>query len=116
MGGYHPIGAHGNFTHNSPLKEEQQSDLHSALVADNAGGRLRGLDTLREYNKNENMKNMKMSTQDKVEGAAKNIAGSVKVVAGKVTDSQRLQAEGKLEKAEGHVQKKIGQIEKVLGS
>ncbi len=46
MGGYHPIGAHGNFAHNSPVKEEQQSGLHSALVADNAGSSLRKLGTL----------------------------------------------------------------------
>lgn len=48
MGGYHPIGAHGNFTHNSPLNEEQHSGLHSALVAGNAGSSLWGPDTLRK--------------------------------------------------------------------
>jgi uncharacterized protein YjbJ (UPF0337 family) len=59
---------------------------------------------------------MKSSTNDKVEGAAKNIAGTVKEVAGNATGNDRLKAEGKAEQVEGRTQKKIGEIKKVLGT
>ena len=59
---------------------------------------------------------MKSSTNDKVEGAAKNIAGTVKEAAGNATGNDRLKAEGKAEQAEGKTQKKIGEIKKVLGT
>ena len=59
---------------------------------------------------------MKSSTNDKVEGAAKNIAGTVKEVAGNATGNDRLKAEGKAEQVEGQTQKKIGEIKKVLGT
>ena len=60
--------------------------------------------------------NMKSSTQDKVEGTAKNIAGRVKEVTGKAVGNPRLQADGRAEKIEGQVQKKVGDIKKVFGS
>ena len=60
-------------------------------------------------------RNMKSSTNDKVEGTAKDIAGDVKEVAGKATGDDRLRAEGKAEQIEGQTQKKIGDIKKVLG-
>ncbi|MGD1031680.1 MAG: CsbD family protein [Opitutaceae bacterium] len=59
---------------------------------------------------------MKSSTNDKVEGAAKNIAGTVKEFAGNATGNDRLKAEGKAEQVEGRTQKKIGEIKKVLGT
>ena len=61
------------------------------------------------------IKNMKSSTQDKVEGIAKNIAGRVKEVTGKAVGNPRLQADGRAEKVEGQIQKKVGKIEKVIG-
>jgi uncharacterized protein YjbJ (UPF0337 family) len=62
------------------------------------------------------IKNMKSSTQDKVEGTAKNIAGRVKEVTGKAIGNPRLQADGRVEKVEGQIQKKVGDIKKVLGN
>lgn len=59
---------------------------------------------------------MKISTQDKVEGGAKNISGTAKELAGRMVGSHRLRDEGKAEKVEGKVLKKVGEIEKVLGS
>jgi uncharacterized protein YjbJ (UPF0337 family) len=59
---------------------------------------------------------MKISTQDKVKGAAKRVSGTVKEVAGKMIGSRRLQDEGKAEKAEAKIQGKVGEIEKLLGS
>jgi uncharacterized protein YjbJ (UPF0337 family) len=59
---------------------------------------------------------MKSSTQDKVEGTAKDLAGSVKEVTGKAVGNERLQAAGHAEKIEGKVQRKVGEIKKVLGS
>jgi uncharacterized protein YjbJ (UPF0337 family) len=59
---------------------------------------------------------MKSSTQDKVEGTAKNIAGRVKEATGKAVGNPRLQADGRAEKVEGQIQNKVGQIKKVLGS
>jgi uncharacterized protein YjbJ (UPF0337 family) len=61
-------------------------------------------------------KKMKSSTQDKVEGTAKNIAGRIKEVTGKAVGNPRLQADGKAEKVEGKIQKKVGEIKKVLGN
>jgi len=59
---------------------------------------------------------MKSSTNDKLEGTAKDIAGNVKSVAGKATGNDRLEAAGKAEQVEGQTQKKIGEIKKVLGA
>jgi uncharacterized protein YjbJ (UPF0337 family) len=59
---------------------------------------------------------MKSSTQDKVEGTAKNIAGNVKAAAGKLVGNPRLEAEGNTEKIDGKIQKKVGEIKQVLGS
>jgi len=59
---------------------------------------------------------MKSSTDDKVEGTAKDIAGNIKVAAGKATGNDQLKAAGKAEQAEGQTQKKIGEIKKVLGT
>jgi uncharacterized protein YjbJ (UPF0337 family) len=62
------------------------------------------------------IKSMKSSTQDKVEGTAKNIAGHVKETTGKAVGNPRLQAAGRAEKVEGQIQKKIGDIKQALGS
>ena len=59
---------------------------------------------------------MKSSTNDKVEGTAKDIAGNVKEAAGKATGNDHLKAAGKAEQVEGQTQKKIGEIKKVLGT
>ena len=59
---------------------------------------------------------MKSSTNDKVEGTARNIAGTVKEAVGKATGNDRLKAEGKADQAEGRTQKKIGEIKKVFGA
>ena len=58
---------------------------------------------------------MKPSTQDKVEGTAKEIAGNIKEASGRMVRNPRLESDGKTEKIEGKVQKKVGEIEKVLG-
>jgi uncharacterized protein YjbJ (UPF0337 family) len=50
---------------------------------------------------------MKPSTQDQIEGKAKEVAGQVK-------KDPNLEAEGQDEKLTGKVQKKVGQIEKVF--
>jgi len=115
MGGYHPIGVFGDFADNPTVNEKQQSGFPSAIlgrhpICTDCG--LRKPETLSRQESD----NMKISTQDKVEGTAKNISGIIKVIAGKAVDSQRLQAEGKAEKTEGRIQKKIGEIERVLGS
>jgi uncharacterized protein YjbJ (UPF0337 family) len=59
---------------------------------------------------------MKSSTQDRVEGTAKNIAGRVKETTGKAVGNPRLQAAGRAEKVEGQIQKKIGDIKQAIGS
>ena len=59
---------------------------------------------------------MKSSTNDKVEGTAKDIAGNVKEAAGKATGNDRLKVAGKAEQGEGQTQQKIGEIKKVLGT
>jgi uncharacterized protein YjbJ (UPF0337 family) len=59
---------------------------------------------------------MKSSSNDKVEGTAKDIAGNVKEAAGKATGNDQLKSAGKAEQVEGKTQKKIGEIKKVLGA
>ena len=59
---------------------------------------------------------MKPSTQDKIEGTAKEVAGAVKQETGKLIGNEHLQQKGQDQKLEGQVQKKIGEIEKVLGA
>ena len=57
---------------------------------------------------------MKSSTQDKVEGTAKDMAGKVKETAGRATNNPGLQQRGQDEQVEGKVQKKVGDIKKVF--
>jgi uncharacterized protein YjbJ (UPF0337 family) len=57
---------------------------------------------------------MKTSTQDKIEGTAKDLKGKVKEGAGKISNNERLQAEGRTDQIEGKVQKKVGDVKKVF--
>lgn len=58
---------------------------------------------------------MKKSSQDKVEGTAKQVKGKVKATVGEATGDRRLRAEGRGDQAEGKVQKKVGDVKKVFG-
>ena len=57
---------------------------------------------------------MKTSTQDKVEGTAKELKGKVKEVAGRAVGNPDLAERGRDEQAEGKIQKKVGDIKKVF--
>ncbi len=57
---------------------------------------------------------MKSSTQDKIEGEARDLAGKIKEVAGRVTHNPALKARGQDEQIDGQVQKKVGDIKKVF--
>jgi uncharacterized protein YjbJ (UPF0337 family) len=57
---------------------------------------------------------MKSSTQDKIEGNARELSGKVKEAAGRVTNNPNLQERGLDEQAAGKVQKKVGDIKKVF--
>ena len=57
---------------------------------------------------------MKPSTQDKIEGNAKEVKGNLKQGIGKLVGNERLQAAGRADKMDGRVQKKVGEIEKVF--
>ena len=59
---------------------------------------------------------MKSSTQDKVEGSAKDVSGKVKEAAGRATHNPNLQARGQDEQIEGKAQKKLGDVKKVFNS
>jgi uncharacterized protein YjbJ (UPF0337 family) len=114
--GLHPIAVFDDITDNLIDRESLRNGLNQSLFART----IQTVGTLAEadskHSKNRKNRNMKLSTQDKVAGAAKNISGTVKELAGKVVDSHRLRDEGKAEKVEGKTQKKVGEIEKVLGS
>jgi uncharacterized protein YjbJ (UPF0337 family) len=56
---------------------------------------------------------VKSSTQDKIEGTAKNCAGKIKEEAGKAVGNPRLEAKGVCDQIEGKAQKKVGEIKKV---
>jgi uncharacterized protein YjbJ (UPF0337 family) len=60
------------------------------------------------------LKNMKPSTQDKIEGTARIASGTVKEETGRIIGKPKLEADGSAERAVGHIQKKIGEIEKAL--
>ena len=57
---------------------------------------------------------MKTSSQDKIEGTAKDLKGKVKEGAGKLTQNEKLQSEGRADQIEGKVQKKVGDVKKVF--
>lgn len=57
---------------------------------------------------------MKTSTQDKVEGQAKDLQGKVKEAAGRAVGNPNLEQRGLNDQAEGKVQKKVGDIKKVF--
>jgi len=57
---------------------------------------------------------MKSSTQDKIEGSARDLAGKIKETAGRATNNPSLQARGQDEQVDGKVQKKVGDIKKVF--
>ena len=58
---------------------------------------------------------MKTSTQDKVEGHAKNLAGKAKAGIGEATNDPKMRDEGRADQLEGKVQKKTGDVKKVFG-
>jgi uncharacterized protein YjbJ (UPF0337 family) len=58
---------------------------------------------------------MKSGSQDKVEGAVRNLAGKVKEAAGKALGNPRLEAQGDIDQIQGKAQKKVGEIKKVFG-
>jgi uncharacterized protein YjbJ (UPF0337 family) len=58
---------------------------------------------------------MKSSTQDKIEGTAKDAKGKVKEAAGRAVGNPKLQDEGVAAQVEGKVQKKSGDVKKVFG-
>jgi uncharacterized protein YjbJ (UPF0337 family) len=57
---------------------------------------------------------MKSSTQDKIEGSARDLSGKIKETAGRATNNPDLQERGLDEQAAGKVQKKVGDIKKVF--
>lgn len=57
---------------------------------------------------------MKNSTQNKVEGAAKDLKGKAREAAGNVTRDPKMRDEGRADQAEGKVQKKVGDVQKVF--
>jgi uncharacterized protein YjbJ (UPF0337 family) len=57
---------------------------------------------------------MKSSTQDKVEGTARDLSGKIKETAGRATNNPNLVARGQDEQADGKIQKKVGDIKKVF--
>ena len=65
--------------------------------------------------KNEPSVHMKSGSQDKVEGAARNLAGKLKEAAGKALGNPRLEAKGDIDQIDGSAQKKVGEIKKVFG-
>ena len=58
---------------------------------------------------------MKSSTQDKVEGTAKDVGGKIKEAAGRAVGNPNLQDEGTANRVEGKIQKKSGDVKKVFG-
>lgn len=64
---------------------------------------------------NEPSFDVKSSTQDKIEGTAREAVGKFKVIAAKVTGNPKLRAEGQIDQVVGGAQKKVGEIKKVLG-
>lgn len=57
---------------------------------------------------------MNSSTEDKIEGTAKEVAGKIKEKTGEVTGNPDLQDEGTADKVAGKVQDKVGDIKKVF--
>ncbi len=57
---------------------------------------------------------MKSSTQDKVEGNARETSGKIKEAAGRLTNNPDLESRGLDEQVDGKVQKKVGDIKKVF--
>jgi uncharacterized protein YjbJ (UPF0337 family) len=57
---------------------------------------------------------MKSSTQDKVEGTARELSGKIKEAAGRATKNPNLTARGQAEQTDGKIQKKVGDIKKVF--
>jgi uncharacterized protein YjbJ (UPF0337 family) len=64
---------------------------------------------------NEPSFDVKSSTQDKIEGTAREVVGKFKVNAAKVVGNRRLEAEGNIDQIVGAAQKKVGEIKKTLG-
>lgn len=56
---------------------------------------------------------MKDSTQNKIEGNAKQAAGKVKETTGRIVNNENLEAKGVADQVEGKVQKKVGEIQDV---
>lgn len=58
---------------------------------------------------------MKSSTQDKIQGTAKDAKGKIKESAGRAVGNPNLRDEGTADRMEGKVQKKAGDVKKVFG-
>jgi len=58
---------------------------------------------------------MNEGTEDRLEGAGKDLKGRVKDAAGGLTGDESLQAEGKLDRLEGKLQDTLGKGEENLG-
>jgi uncharacterized protein YjbJ (UPF0337 family) len=64
---------------------------------------------------NKQTADVKSGTEDKVEGASKNLSGKVKEGVGKAIGSHHLEAKGDSEQLEGQAQKKVGEVKKAFG-
>jgi uncharacterized protein YjbJ (UPF0337 family) len=58
---------------------------------------------------------MNSSTQDKVEGTAKEAVGKVKEETGKAIGNPELRDRGTAQKLAGKVERKVGEVKKVFG-
>lgn len=59
---------------------------------------------------------IKSSSRDEIEGAARTASGIIKEETGKALDNPELQAEGNADQFVGNTQKSIGKIKKALGA
>lgn len=57
---------------------------------------------------------MNSSSEDKVEGTAKEVVGKVKEETGKAIGNSDLEARGTAEKMEGKIENKVGDVKKVF--
>lgn len=55
---------------------------------------------------------MRQSTEDRMQGAARQASGKIKQETGRVTRHRRMQAEGFVEKNAGKAQRSLGRVEK----
>ncbi len=58
---------------------------------------------------------MNSSSEDRIEGTAKEVVGKIKEETGKAIGNPDLEARGTAENVEGKVENKIGDVKKVFG-